>query len=232
MTKSKSTETPKRTRHARGTAAESKLELLQAAIKLLKSGGVEAVTTSAVTRMAGFTQSAFYQHFSDVNECLEEVARQISKKIRTFVDENRRQAHEPAVDWETLNSHFKTMIDLFRQERVFCELFLRHRRDTTPLGKIMRKLHRELCQDLTDHLQKATLALGANVSQQRLELQAELILAQVFAAGESVLDKRHSPELLAKELSLVVTAAVHALAASSAGEPLPTLSAVHVHSTR
>lgn len=232
MRKLKSAETPKRTRRARGTAAESRLELLQAAIKLLKLGGVEAVTTSAVTRMAGFTQSAFYQHFSDVEECLEVVARQIANRIRAFVDENRRQAHEPSVDWEMLNSHFRTMMDLFRQERVFCELFLRHRRDTTPLGKIMRKLYREIGHDLADHLQRATKALGADVSKERLELQAELILAQVFAAGESVLDKRRSPELLSKELSLVVTAAVHALAASSAGDPLPSLSAIHVPSIR
>lgn len=196
-----------RRRHARGTAAASRQELLAAAIKLLKQGGTAAVTTAAVTREAGFTQSAFYLHFAGVDECLLEVARQIAARIRTQVDEHRRQAHEPAVGWESLTAHFRAMLALFSEERVFAELYLRHRRDTSALGQVMRRLHRELCLDLTNHLSSAAQAAGVELPADRLQIHAELILAQVLAGGEAVLDRRCPPDRVAEELTLFISAA-------------------------
>lgn len=207
-------ETAARKRHPRGSAQNSRHELISAAIKILKDDGVAALTTSSVTKEAGFTQSAFYQHFANMEECLQEVASRIASQIRTFVDTNRRQAHEPTVGWDSLTEHFRSMLELFQEERTFCELFLRHRRDKSLLGKVMRRLHRELQKDLTDHLQRAMSALGTEVPADRLALHAELILAQVFVCGESVIDRSRTPETLATELTLVVTSAVHALAAS------------------
>jgi hypothetical protein len=59
----------------------------------------------------------------------------------------------------------------------------------------------------------ATTALGTQVRAERITLHGELILSQVFACGEGVIDRRNSPEELAAEMTLVVTAAVHSVAA-------------------
>jgi|GEM_PF-3299854 AcrR family transcriptional regulator len=215
MSKSKTPGPLPRKRHPRGTAQTSRQELVSAAIKILKDEGITSLTTSSITKAAGFTQSAFYQHFENVDDCLQEVAGRIATQIRSLVDANRKAAHEPTVGWESLTAHFRSMLELFQQERTFCELFLRHRRDRSPLGKVMKRLYRDLQKDLTEHLLIATTALGTEVPPERLALHAELILAQVFVCGEGVIDRRNSPDELASELTLVATAAVHAMAAST-----------------
>lgn len=180
-------------------------------MEILRRNGLEGLTTTAVTRQAGFTQSAFYVHFASLDECLAEVARQTAARIRAFVDEDRRRAHQEPVGWETLAAHFRAMLELFRQERTFSELFLRHRREGSTLGKVMRRLHRELCDDLTVHWQTAMRAGGVEAPTDRLALHAELILAQVYAGGEAVLDRRCTPERVAEELTRFVMAAAQAV---------------------
>lgn len=173
------------------------------------------MTTISVTRQAGFAQSAFYQHFADVEECLREVAQQIATRIRTFVQEHRQQSHQPPASRESLLGHFSAMLDLFRKERVFSELFLRHRRDTSELGKVMRRLHRELCSDLTKHFELTAHAAGVVVPAERLQFHAESTVAQVLAGGEAVLDRRHKPEVIAEELTLSISASVLAVLESA-----------------
>jgi AcrR family transcriptional regulator len=201
---------PTRRRHARGTAAESRQELLDAAIKILQKDGAGALSTVSITRSAGFTQSAFYQHFADVDECLREVAQHVASRIRTFVVEHRRQAHQPSVSDESLTDHFRVMLELFERERVFTELFLRHRRDSSNLGKVMRRLHRDLCSDLIEHLRLVAQASGVDIPAERLQLYAELILAQVLAGGEAVLDRRLAPASIAEELTRFILGAMRA----------------------
>ncbi len=80
---------------------------------------------------------------------------------------------------------------LFDEERAFAELFLRYRRDRLALGQVMRRLYQELREDLErDVLHAAQAARFPTTATDRVRLHADFLLANVLAAGESIIDRR------------------------------------------
>lgn len=65
-----------------GSTEEVRQALVTAAIDLVRDKGVNAATSIALAKKVGISQSGFYQHFSNVNECLGLAA-------VTFADEMR-----------------------------------------------------------------------------------------------------------------------------------------------
>ena len=117
---------PPAKRRTRGTKAQTRARLLQAALDLLEARGEAAVTTVGVTQKAGIAQSAFYQHFANVEECLAAVAEQITNEIRTFVADARRKRLEAASGaGGQLEEAYRNMFKLASRQRSIHRLFLR-----------------------------------------------------------------------------------------------------------
>src|SRR5688500_5115251 len=100
----KTKETP--TRRQRGSREATRERLVQAAIDLIRQGGVGAVSTVSVTQVAGFAQSSFYMHFANVDECLNAAAEQIGEGLRVFVAAHRRETQERDV-----KEHFQVVLN-------------------------------------------------------------------------------------------------------------------------
>jgi AcrR family transcriptional regulator len=195
----------------RGTLAATRQKLLDATISIVRREGVAALTTVRIMQLAGFAQSAFYLHFRSVPECLRAAAEQVAERIRRFVAEHR-QAASASTDGglAAVVGHYDAVLALFEQERAFAELFLRYRRDVSPLGKVMRQLHQELRADLeADLLRSADLAGLPPAAHDRVRMQADFVLANVLAAGEAMLDRRCTDRAqLADELTQTALATV------------------------
>jgi AcrR family transcriptional regulator len=144
---------PKQRRRRRSTKAETRERLIAAAVKLLHKGGESAVTTVSVTREAGITQSAFYQHFANVGDCLGAAADRACREIREAVENHRQRMLETrsggAADLERA---YRDMFGLATRQRPIMELFLRHRSDPLALGGAMYRLARGLSSDLGGRL--------------------------------------------------------------------------------
>ena len=62
-------------------------------IQIPKDEGIAALTTSLITKAAGFAQYAFYRHFENVDDCLREVAGHIATHVRCSIDASRKLVH-------------------------------------------------------------------------------------------------------------------------------------------
>ncbi len=190
-------------RRQRGTREATRERLVQAAIELIRKGGISAVSTVSVTQAAGFAQSSFYMHFANMDECLNAAAEKVGAEMRTFIATHRRQTQERGE-----KDHFQAVLNLFLQERRFAELLLRHRHDSSPLGRVLGQLTEQIRADLISDLWHLAQSVGIGEEHYpRVALQSDFILASVFAAGEALLAGRvGDANLVAEELSLLTEA--------------------------
>jgi AcrR family transcriptional regulator len=207
-------------RRQRGTKEAARERLLCAAIELIRQRGGEALSTVSVTEAAGFAQSSFYLHFQNVDECLRAAAEKVASELRIFIADHRRRTHE-AVMAKTASpvAHYGTILQLFIEQRSFSELLLRHRHDRSPLGEVMRKMFEGVRADLIADSWSLASSLGVHRRHyDQIALTAELIHAQVMAAGEALLEGRFTDvDLLAAELSATIEATVQASLARCQG---------------
>jgi AcrR family transcriptional regulator len=155
--KGRSTSRPRRRR----SRSETRERLVTAALELLHSGGEAAVSTVSVTRAAGIVQSAFYQHFANVEACLAAAAERVAGHIREAVSGARRAMYQSGPGTgENLEHFYRTVFELASRERPLVELFLRHRTDRLALNGVMHRLARDLCADLARDLAEQTARAG------------------------------------------------------------------------
>ena len=200
-------------RRQRGTKEETRLRLIEAAIKLIRKRGVEAISTVSVTEAAGFAQSSFYMHFKNVDECLRAAAEKVAGEARAFIAEHRRRTHEAAgADPAASLLHLQAVLRLFVEQRSFAELLVRHRHDRSPLGRMFRKMQDGVRADLIADSWRFAESLGVRRKHyDRVAMQAEFIHANVMAAGEALLAGRYADaDLLAAELAATVEATIQA----------------------
>ena len=192
--------------------AATRERLIEATITLLRSEGIGALNTVAITKAAGLAQSGFYQHFAGVDEAKRAAAELIAERIRNDVARQRRRVHtlDPN-DLKLLQRYCQKMLEIFESEPRFAEIFLHNRHDRSPLGEVMRELLRQLHQDLLEDLQNVLFRRRKIEPAERemLSLQAEIILAAAFTCGEAIIEKRVRSIESAAELL-----AVNALAAT------------------
>lgn len=202
-------------RRRRGTRETTRERLIQAAIGLIREGGIGAISTVSVTQAAGFSQSSFYIHFQNVDDCLEAAAERVAGEVRAFVAEHRRQSHQAAAQNPGAGfAHFQAVLHLFLKERQFAELLLRYRYDLSPLGRVMGQLVEQIRSDyLADAWQLARRYGIGDEHYDHIAIQSEFVLANVMAAGEALLAGRFvDVDLLATELAYVTDAIVRQLA--------------------
>ena len=199
------TNTTKRSRKPRGTRDETREQLIQAAIDLLRREGVGAVTTVSVTEAIGLTQSGFYQHFSSLEQCLEAAAQQCTRQLRQFVADHLEATQKDTDDPMAAHvRHYQAMLDLCARDRVLGELFLKRRFDESPIGQAMRDFHDGLRTDLSKNLRELARALDPRTANDpRIPVLAELLLSMTISAAEMLVEGRvNDSRQLADELAV------------------------------
>lgn len=217
----RATENSASARH-RGTKEATRERLLTAAIELITERGAEGVTTVSVTRRAGFTQSIFYLHFANVDACLRAAAEKVAGEVRAFIAENRRRTHEAVIAGAASPvAHFQAMLRLFIERRPFAELLLYRRHDRSPVGDAMRAMNEGIRADLIADAWSLARSMGVSRRHyKRVAFTAELLHAQVQAAGEAILDGRFTDtEMLARELAAAADATIQSALARAAPPP-------------
>lgn len=145
----------------RGTKAATQERLIAATLGLLHVGGEAAISTVSVTRAAGVVQSAFYQHFVNVAECLAVAAERAASHIREAVAGARRTMYFAGGQGHELERFYRAVFELASAQRPTVELFLRHRTDPLALGGTMHRLaadlRLDLARDLTEQVGRAGL---------------------------------------------------------------------------
>lgn len=190
-------------RRRRGTAAETRRRLVAATLELLRTGGEAAVTTVSVTQAAGIAQSAFYRHFSRVEDCLVAAAAEGAAAIRAAVADSRRATTPEPLDWVRF---YQGLFDLVETQRPLAELFLRYHADRLALGGIMSRLFDDLCADLAADLSRQLTLLGLTAPPGVAALVSEALVASFLASAEAFL--RGTPPGSAERAAVLATLAV------------------------
>jgi AcrR family transcriptional regulator len=194
-------------RRRRNTKAETRERLLKSALKLLESGGEAAVTTISVTRGAGIGQSAFYIHFSNVEECLAIVAERTTDEIREVVATARRGRLEAAPHGEKeLEAIYSDLLTLVSRTKSIHRLLLRYRSDRLAFNGVMYRFARGLSEDLEEHLTQQAVQLGCKAPPADwIAAVADHLVAVSLAAIEAHLDRRGPPPDVSARLLAVVS---------------------------
>jgi AcrR family transcriptional regulator len=179
-------------RPRRRSGAQTRERLLAAALDLLHAGGEAAVTTVSLTRAAGIVQSAFYQHFSNVEECLATAAERICRDIREAVANHRRRMYESGPGTgPNLEAAYRDLFGLVSRQRALMQLFLRYRTDPLALGGVMHRFARDLRTDLAGQLAGQVRKAGLpDPPPAWLEALAESLVGASLAAVEAYLEGR------------------------------------------
>jgi AcrR family transcriptional regulator len=176
----------------RGSKAETRERLVTATLELLHGGGEAAVSTVSVTRAAGIAQSAFYQHFANVEECLAVAAERVTRQIREAVADARRQMMDEAGPAAEDHVRFyRDVFDLVSRQRPVVRLFLRYRSDPLALNGVMYRFARDLSSDLARQLAELAGRAGLHpLPADRVEALADNLMAAGLAAVEAHLEGR------------------------------------------
>ena len=126
---------------------------LDAAEGVVLRDGPDALRTGRIAKELGVVQSGFYAHFTNMDECLAALADRIDGRVRVPLSEGMarlRGVDAGAVD--ELTPYFTDVLSLVRRENRLMRIFLRFRRDHSPIGQAMQHFRDRLIADLADHL--------------------------------------------------------------------------------
>lgn len=194
-------------------------QLIQAAAELARTGGVAAVTTTAVTARVGVTQPAFYVHFKNVDEILAVAAEEISSRITQILREVRAAGRErgPIENSETT---VRLSLEALISEPAMLDIFLRYRRDTTSaLGNAIMACETRARRELAEDLAQGAAKVGFDVAKlPPLSLVADTFVSLFIGGLESIRDERAEIEQVVRMLQAVIRGTVgYSLTRHSAG---------------
>lgn len=168
--------------------------LVRAAIDIVATEGVSALTTVNVCRRVGLAQSSYYTHFASRDELLREVAERSAVATRRT---NRAARAELARhrDRVRLRDTMRAPLELIRDHPELFRLGLqaRHAPPSTTLGAHGRSLSAANRTELADDL----MAMADDADQalrRRFEMVADCIEALVSTLGEGHIEGRY-PDL-------------------------------------
>jgi AcrR family transcriptional regulator len=152
--------------------------LLAAGLRLLDESGETALTTTAVTRLAGIAQSSFYVHFDDTADLVRALVEQLSEE-RLRVTRAAREASRAAPrDLEHFRRTFRVPMEHSVAHPRLFRLLVRSRTDrTTPLGAWSRRVLEESRSALVADLVASGMPSRTAVEQRRVEMVADGLIA-------------------------------------------------------
>src|SRR5689334_25179951 len=152
-----------------GAGKEMRAELVRAAIQLVRERGASAVTTTTLTKMVGISQSGFYQHFSNVDECLGAAAVSFADEMRLNLRSIRDRffAHVELLDdaalHDSLRRAFQHTLSYALDEPRLVELimmFKRFRGDTSPFGRALQEVDAQVIEDMVAEIMASGKRMG------------------------------------------------------------------------
>jgi AcrR family transcriptional regulator len=169
---------------------QTRQRLLAAALAILESGGEPALTTTAITRRAGISQSGFYNYFADMEDLLCHLIEEVERQRRAAAASARRASSGGVID--AMRESFRETVTSTAAHPNLFRLLLRGRLD--PASRVGAEARRQLATTHANFL--GGLAAGkvpmATGPEQRM---ASLIADGLIAATEALLighlDGRH-----------------------------------------
>ncbi len=122
----------------------SRQRLVEATLDLIQGEGIPALTTARIAGKAGLAQSSFYQHFKNLDDCLEEAGRYVAARIRPTVPDLRKRATTLMENIENLPQAVELVVNettmRYLKEPELTKLYHRYQYDPSPFGAAMTKL--------------------------------------------------------------------------------------------
>lgn len=170
----------------RTTARAGREDVLDAAVAVVAEHGASALTTGRVAKRAGIVQSGFYAHFRNIAACVEALEARIEVQVRGPISDGMRRLRETGPgDVEAVAIYFLGLIDLVRESGALMDVFMRFRRDPSPLGAALDRCEEALIGDLADHLD-AFMPRGAEGDDERWRACRTLALLLVRQAFDGM----------------------------------------------
>ena len=187
----------------RGTREQTRQRLLDAAIDLIRREGLAALSTVRITEQAGIVQSGFYAHFRNVDECLAAAAEQVVDRQRLVQSDFRSRAYaqllgaDDSIRYDKMRALWERSLDMMLEDRVFAELFLRYRRDTSPLGRRVRKVFDQARADMAHDMNEVAPRMGIGREFEPFTaFWGDLVLGMWLTATEAILDGSHHRDVV------------------------------------
>lgn len=144
--------------------AEMREQLVRAAIQLVTEQGISAVTSTALAHKVDISQSGFYQHFANVNECLGVAAVTFGQEMRLELRSTRDRffAHITGADDASIEEKLKRGFEhsiayIMDQPRniQMLKLFRRFLGDTSPFGLALKRVNEQMVDDVVSEIYAA-----------------------------------------------------------------------------
>jgi AcrR family transcriptional regulator len=120
---------------------QTRQRLLAAALAILESGGEAALTTTAITRRAGISQSGFYNYFADMEDMLCHLIEDAERQRRAAAASARRAAQSGGVP-DAMRESFRETVTATAAHPNLFRLVLRSRLD--PASRVGAEARRQL----------------------------------------------------------------------------------------
>lgn len=152
-----------------GSTEEVRQALVVAAIELVRDKGMGAATSIALAKKVGISQSGFYQHFANVNECLGLAAVTFAEEMRLELRSIRDRffalvtGPDDAVLEEKLRRGFEhSLAYVLDQPRLvqLIMLFRRFQGDNSQFGIALQRVYEQVIEDMVAELLAGSRRLG------------------------------------------------------------------------
>ena len=127
-------------------------QLVKEAVALLRQGGPEAVTTTAVAHAVGIRQPSVYAHFRNRQALLNAAINQVAEDMAQFTRQAQTELRAAgADDPDALHVHFGRIIDNARAHRGLISVWLAHRDERSELGEALRDVDEMFVVEIAEH---------------------------------------------------------------------------------
>jgi len=151
--------------------------LLEAARRLILTGGETRVAASAVAKEAGLGGATFYEHFQNRDDLLLALSDELFAELRGNLAQRRREALASPSDEEKLREEFRTPLEILAANPDLFRLALRVRHLRSPLGESSRRLAGSTRRDVVDELEARGYPARSAQERRRLEMIADIHIA-------------------------------------------------------
>lgn len=207
----------RRRKPARGPASSAtRQRVIDATLDLIRSDGIGSLTTVAIAKQADIHQPNFYAYFANIDDCLAAAAEQIGERFHAFDADafaELKQAVETGGQYLEVSCRYhERLLETLLRERRVTELFLRHRHDHSPFGKVLRDFERRAVDRLTENLWDLGIRVGLRGKHlSEVRLLAELLSGTTGLAVLSLLEGRaDDPARVAQMLARNADASIRA----------------------
>lgn len=168
-------------------AGDTRQRLLDAAVELLLTEGTPGITTVRLTEKAGVVQSAFYNHFSSVNECKVAALREVEQQILPL--SGGISSELQAVGSTAIEDVHRILTAVFAlaEERPALFRMLTHHHHEPEIGAMTDRLMAAVRDDISGAILAETSRLN-HLSKEDADTGAALLASLVLAALDQVLN--------------------------------------------